>query len=39
MEERFKGKTCIIISHKPMNPDIFDRIFRIEDGVLKELKK
>ena len=38
MKERFKGKTCLIISHKPMNPDIFDRIFRIEDGVLKGLK-
>ena len=36
---KFKDKTCLIISHKQMNPDIFDRIFRIEDGVLKELKK
>ena len=38
MKERFKEKTCLIISHKQMNSNIFDRIFRIEDGVLKELK-
>jgi len=37
MKERFKEKTCFIISHKQMNSKIFDRIFRIEDGVLKEI--
>jgi len=38
MKERFKEKTCLLISHKQMNSKIFDRIFRIEDGVLKEIK-
>ncbi len=30
--ERFKENTCIIISHKPLPNNFFDRMFLLEDG-------
>lgn len=35
-EESFKEKTCIIIAHRIFNQDIFDKIYFLENGRIKD---
>ncbi|MEM3408610.1 MAG: ATP-binding cassette domain-containing protein [Candidatus Micrarchaeia archaeon] len=37
IKERFKEKTCIVISHKPFTNNFFERVFFLSEGLIKNI--